>query len=467
MRTGSALLLIYLVLLCHTPALASLAGDSIRQVSVPVGYLDQVDSKAQRLNTTLSKKTTQYLNRMERFEAKLLGKLRTVDPSVDTRLPAGQYQQLEANMQQPVTRAASTYVPGLDTLSTTLRFLQTQPGGLSPGALAQTGASVGQLQSRLDESTLIQQYITQRKQELAQLISQYTQLPPGVTQAFANFKQTAYYYRQQVEQYKTMLDEPTKMEREVVTLLSRVPAYQAFLAKNSLLAALFRFPAWDGGSLQGLQTQNQVQQLLQQQVGGNGQAVQGQLQAAQSQVASMQNGLSKYGAGGQDLDMPNFKPNTQKTKTFLQRLEYGANIQFGRSSYDFPATGDLGLSLGYKLSDNGSLGVGLSYNVGLGTGWSNIAFSNQGLGLRGYIDWKLWKTWYVTGGYELNYMTAFSGIADLRDRSAWQPSALLGIEKKYRVSSKVQGNVQLLFDALYAQEIPQGQMIRFRVGYNF
>ena len=83
------------------------------------------------------------------------------------------------------------------------------------------------------------------------------------------------------------------------------------------------------------------------------------------------------------------------------------------------------------------------------------------------MDWKIKKTYYVTGGYELNYMSQFSSITELQNRSAWQPSALIGLEKKYKISSKLQGNLQLLFDALYRQEIPAGQAIKFRVGYNF
>jgi hypothetical protein len=238
-----------------------------------------------------------------------------------------------------------------------------------------------------------------------------------------------------------------------------------------MLASLFQLPAGYGSgsaSTQGLQTQSQIQQLLQSQVGGGGGAqAQQQLQAAQSQVTSMQNAVSKFGSGGQDLNMPNFQPNTQKTKTFWHRLQYGANIQFQKTSLNFPTTGDLGLSVAYKLNDKGSIGVGASYNIGLGTGWNDIQFSNQGVGLRSFMDWKIKKTYYVTGGYELNYMSAFSEISQLQNRSAWQPSLLLGLEKKYKISSKLQGNLQILFDALYKQEIPQGQMIKFRVGYNF
>ena len=467
------------VLLCarvHAGAVTDSAHLPLQQL--PPHYLDQVDKKADQLNTAISKKTTQYLQHLSRLEARLLGKLHSVDTSAGAHLPPGQYQRYAAAMQQTAAGAAgpgSTYVPGLDTLSTTLRFLQGQAGvpgvpAVSSGSLGQVSGDVQQLQGKLDETTLIQQYVSQRKQELAQLIAGYTHLPPGVTQAFANYKAETYYYRQQLEQCKAVLNDPDKAEREAVTLLNKVPAYQAFMAQHSLLASLFQLPAayGSGASLQGLQTRDQVQQLLQQQVGGGGgQAVQGQLQAAQSQMTNMQNSLSKYGAGGQDLDMPDFKPNTQKTKTFLKRLEYGANLQFAKSAYSFPATANVGLTIGYKINDKSTIGLGLAYTAGMGSDWSHIAFSSQGLGLRSFMDWKIKKTWYVTGGYELNYMTQFGSITQLRDRSSWQPSALIGIEKKYHISQKVQGNIQLLYDALYKQEIPSGQMIKLRVGYNF
>jgi len=480
MRLAPALLTLTGLLFLYLPLNAHVLADStlVPVQQLPPQYFSQVGAKAQSVDEALTKKTTQYLNKLSRIEAKLLRKLSKTDTAAAGKIPPLNYQQLASQMQASgtnINRTAATYVSSLDTLSTTLKFLQTQSGALGSltnagGQLSQASSQVQLLQAHLDETTLVQQYISARKQQLSQLLSQYTHLPPGVAQAFANFKATGYYYRQQIEQYKAMLNDPQKTEQAAIAVLSRLPAYQNFLARNSLLASLFQLPAGygSGNSLQGLQTRDQVQQQLQQQVGGGGgQAVQQQLEGAQSQVTSMQNGLSKYGAGGQDLDMPDFKPNSQKTKSILKRLQYGFNVQFAKSTYDFPLTGNLGLSVAYKLNDKSTIGVGASYNIGLGSGWNDMQFSSQGLGLRSFMDWKIKKTYYVTGGYELNYMSQFSKISQLQDRSAWQPSLLVGLEKKYKISSKLQGNLQLLFDALYRQEIPQGQMIKFRVGYTW
>ena len=479
MRFGSALLLLIVLCILSSRLYAQGAVDTakVSVTEVPAKYFQEVDTKAQSIDQSLTSQTTRYLNKLSSLEARILRKLHKADSSSAGRLPPTNYQQLEAQMQHPVIGAGASgvnYVPSLDTLQTTLKFLQSTQTGLSnsPPQLTQATAQVQQLQANLNTSALVQQYITQRKQELAQLLSQYTHLPPGVTQAFTQFKATGYYYSQQVQQYKAMLNNPQKMEQTAIAVLSKLPAYQQYLTKYSILASLFQLPAGYGGStaLQGLQTQSQIQSLVQQAgatSGGSAGAVQQQLQGAQTQITNIQNSLAKYGAGGQNLDMPNFQPNSQKTKTFLKRIEYGVNVQFAKSAYDFPATGNLGLTIGYKINDKSTIGVGASYNIGLGTGWNFIQFTSQGAGLRSYMDWKIKKTYYVTGGYELNYMSQFANIEQLQNRSAWQPSALIGVEKKYKISSKLTGNMQLLFDALYRQEIPQGQAIKFRIGYNF
>ena len=448
---------------------------------VPSKFYSQVQGNTADLDQQLTSSSQKYLDRLSRIESRLLQKMHKADTAAASHLPAADYAKWQARLQDTaVIRSGMTasYVARLDTLQTTLRFLQNQQagtGGLTSAdpALASASSQVQQLQSHLDESTLINQYISQRRQQIAQYLGQFTSLPSGVTQEFNQYKATAYYYRQQIEAFKNSLNDPQKIEQAAITQLSKLPSYQNFLATHSLLASIFQLPATYGSSpsLQGLQTRDQVQQMLQQQVSGGGGGAQGaidqQMQQAQSQLSNMQNNLSKYGVGGQDLDMPNFQPNQQKTKTFLKRLSYGTSLQLSQSSNYFPATGEVGLSLGYKITDKSTAGVGVAYNIGLGRDWGHIQLSNQGLGLRSYMDWKIKKTYYVTGGYELNYMSEFSSIAQLKNYNFWQPSALIGLEKKYKVSSKLQGNVQILFDALYRQEIPAGQMFKFRVGYNF
>ena len=94
-----------------------------------------------------------------------------------------------------------------------------------------------------------------------------------------------------------------------------------------------------------------------------------------------------------------FKPNSQKTKSFFRRLEFGINIQSQRSNGYFPVTSDIGLSLGYRLNDKSTIGVGISYKVGWGKNIQHINITHQGVGLRSFVDWKIkgsfWLSWRI------------------------------------------------------------------------
>ena len=122
--------------------------------------------------------------------------------------------------------------------------------------------------------------------------------------------------------------------------------------------------------------------------------------------------------------------------------------------------------MGYKISDNMTAGVGVSYNLGWGTGLNHIRFSSQGVGLRSYMDVRAKGSIWITGGYEYNYMQQFAGLSDLRNYDVWQKSALLGLTKKYNLG-KMGGNLQLLYDFLAASQVPQASPLKFRIGYTF
>jgi hypothetical protein len=139
-----------------------------------------------------------------------------------------------------------------------------------------------------------------------------------------------------------------------------------------------------------------------------------------------------------------------------------------------PSTSDIAGTIGYRANDNLEAGIGLSYKAGLGT-LQHIQLSSQGMGLRSYMDWKapfgskvkMLGNLYLTGGYEMNYNSAFKNIEQLKDYNAWQPSALIGVSKKYQVSKKLKGNIQLLYDFLAYRHVPVSQPVIFRLGYNF
>src|SRR5581483_8360148 len=376
----------------------------------------------------------------------------------------------------------------MDSLKTSLVFLQQNGQLLDNSQEVQQKiqlflGNVNALENKLQQTEEVKAFIQQRKQLIQQQLNKYTNLPSSVTSCITGFKEQAYYYSAQVKEYREMLNDPDKMMEKGLSLLSKLPAFTQFMKQHSELASLFSLPSNYGSpeSLAGLQTRAMVQQQIQTQLASGGanaqQYLQQNLQAAQAQLSQLKDNLLKSAGcgGGSDADMPNFKPNNQKTKTFWKRLEYGTNFQTAKSNF-FPTTTDIGLSVGYKLSNRSTVGIGASYKIGWGQDIKHISITQQGMGLRSYLDVKLKGSFYTTGGFEYNYqpltpevISSVSGLGKWSDPSAWSRSGLIGISKIVSIKSKFfkKTRLQLLWDFLSYQKTPQTQPIKFRVGYNF
>ncbi len=332
-----------------------------------------------------------------------------------------------------------------------------------------------EIQGKLNGAEQVKTYLLKRQELLKQ---EFQRL--GMVKEVKKFRQQVYYYQAQVNEYKTAFEDPTKLEEKLLEIAQGIPQFKDFFARNSMLGSLFALPGSSPSSnntslISGLQTRAMLNQSLVDRFGSGPnvmQQLQQNVQGAQDQLSQLKNKACSYvtGSAGNssvDPDMPNFKPNNQKTKSFLHRLVVGTNIQSQKARYLFPATSDLGLSVGYKINDKSIVGVGASYKLGLGSGWNHIKISHQGVGLRSFIEYKLKGAFFLTGGYEQNYLAEFKAIAQLRNYSSWKTSGLMGLTKKYKVSKKLKGNMQLLWDFLSYRQVPQGQPILFRIGYSF
>jgi hypothetical protein len=456
----------------------------------PSRFIDKVNQKATTLQSKLERQTEKYLERLQRKEAKLKRKLSRVDSAAAPRIfnPEDQYTQLINKMRQSssVTGGDPTraeYLSGLDSLKGSLSFLEQNGQLLSDSKelqskLGNSLTEVKDLQAKLAEADDIKAFIRQRKEQIKAALSQYTNLPQSITNGYNDYTKELYYYTQQIREYKDLLNDPDKLTQKALSLLDKLPAFQQFMKQHGELAGLFGIPANYGTpmALAGLQTRDQVQQLIQNQIasgGPNAQAMLTQnLQSAQSQLSQLKDKISKLGEGGADIDMPNFKPNNQRTKSFWKRLEYGTNLQTAHGSYFYPTTTDMGLSVGYKINNNNSIGIGGSYKMGWGQDIQHIAFSSQGASLRSYLDTKLKGSFYISGGFEYNYQTPTQapptggGVPTL---TAWQQAGLIGLSKIVSVKTKFfkKTKLQLLWDFLSYEQVPKAQPIKFRVGYNF
>jgi hypothetical protein len=466
----------------HCEAQADSTVQSLQQLSSR--YITTVDNKIDKYSHRLSSKTEKTLAKLSRWEIKIQGLLQKVNPEAAQKL-FGEGQTTFSSLLQKLKEGKNIaeqyktrYDEYRDKLTTNLKYLQQQKEKLDNKLVKpvqEATKKAAELEQDVQNSEALEQFIKERKKQLLDESLKYI----GKSKYLTKINKEAYYYVETLRNYKEIFSDKQKAEETALTILNKIPAFQKFVQQNSMLASLFRMPGnsntTNAASLAGLQTRAQMNSLIQERIaagGPNAQAqIQQNIQQAQDELNKLKDKILKNGGNSSDADMPDFKPNMQKTKTLKQRLEFGSNLQFAKNNSLVPTTADIGLSVGYKLNDKSVLGIGASYKLGLGNGLQHFQLTHQGLGLRSFVDWKLKKQFYVSGGYEMNWLPGIESVQNppLGGRGAWQQAGLIGISKKIAVKTKFfKGTkLQLLYDMLHSQHVPVSQPVLFRIGYDF
>ena len=471
----------------------------------PGKLLQKIQSRTATLNERLVQQTDNYLSSASRREERLRKKISAVDSAGAANLFANSSQQyaalsqkIKADTGNSRSSQSGEYLPNLDSLRVSLAFLQKNPqlltgAGQSLSAAGQSLSSASQkylpgsmeqlqaLQAKMQDAGQAEAFLQQRKQQIATYISQHAGLAGSLGKDYQALNQQAYYYSQQLKEYKEMWNDPDKCIKAAIGVLDKVPAFSTFMTRNSMLAGIFGLPGGGGANpavvsaaQTGMPGRDQVVTAFQSQSGvateNVSSVVQGNVSSAQDQAAGLQDKIAGLGNGQSgDIDMSDFKPNLQKTKTFFKRLEYGANLQTVQSTYFFPVTTDLALSLGYKLNDKNRIGIGFGYMFGWGKDINHIQISGQGVSLRSFGDFLIKKNIYASGGFEYNYQQPLSSLVHLPSLNDWQRSALFGVSRIVQLKSKFCKSMKMsvLWDALSYQQIPKTPPVKFRLGYSF
>lgn len=455
-----------------------------KALSFPDRLFSKLNSKATSLNRQLDKQTCRYLDKLGKQEGKLYKKIAAKDSSLAKKLFDGvqdKYRQLQATPAN-VSKYARVYSPGLDSLNTALNFLKSNNiGNVADNAeLQKTLASYSVLQSKLNTTQQVRQYLMQRRQVLQQELQQF-----GMMKELNKFKQQITLYDSQIQEYRNILNDPSKLESMLLSIVQKIPSFREFFAANSLLGSLFALPTSSGavGSIApGLQTRAIVDQVLINRFGSMEavtQALQQAVPSAQSELQQLKNKLNQYtngstGNGETSFEMPDYSVNPQQSKSFWKRLVLGTTIQSQRSHGILPITSDLGLSLGFKISDKQTIGVALSEKIGLGKGWNHIKLTQEGIGVRSFLDVKLKGSFWLSAGYELNYRPGLSALDQVvnahgQQVNLWQKSGLVGLSKIVSLKSKIakKTKVQMMWDYLSYSQKPQTPAFVWRVEYTF
>jgi hypothetical protein len=473
MRLRNAILLFF-VLYAFFPRTARAQDSSLyfKLYSLPDKSLNRINAGATNIEKKLTRQTLKYLARLERHEKKLHQKLWKKDSTAAKEL-FGDINARYASLQS--ISGSQNYSSKLDSLQTMFKFLEQNSFSNKSAAEKQKLQSVLRgydlLQSRLNQTDAIKKYLKERQQYLRLHLQRF-----GLTKGFRQYSKTIYYYRAQVAEYKKIWEDPSRLEEKLLELANKIPAFKDFFSKNSMLAAMFRLPGTAATAsatpIPGLQTRSSIQQNMLARFGTGpdvNRTLQQNMQSAQAQINQLKDKVNQLGGGSSDMDMPDFKPNSQKTKSFSKRIELSANIQSMKSNGYFPVTSDLGLSVGYKMSDRSVAGVGVSYKIGWGQTMRYIKITHEGIGLRSFLDIQLKGSFYASGGFEYNFQQPFQSVRQLYGLDSWHQSGLIGVSKVVSVRSQMfkKTKVQLLWDFLSYQQSPRQQPLKFRIGYSF
>lgn len=443
---------------------------------MPNKLFERLNKSTRQMQEQMVQYTDKWLQKMQRREELLKKRLAKKDSAAAEQI-FGKSQQFYGDLRKKMrdTTAgvssvfSNVYSSKLDSLKTGLQFLQKNgllqkdlPGGKSVGTIE---SGYNDLQTKFNRTQEIEKLLGSRQETLQQQL-QHFNLP-----GFNELKKQCYYFRAQMTEYKKLWEDPSVLERRFTTLLCRMPEFKNFFDRYSDLGTVFQLPGNSTGPVgnNSLQTRDALNQVIQSNSTiGN---IQGQIQSnlpastgTLSDLFPLQ--LPDINSSHQSK-MPDFKPNHQKVKSFLKRMEWGTSLQTSKANYFFPATTDISLSAGYRLNDKSIIGIGIGGKIGWGRGWKDISINGQGMSLRSFADVRLKGSWWITSGWEYHYQQSFSEIRALHAVSNWKQAGLAGITKVVPVKTQAfkKYRIQLLYDFLHRYKLPVTEPVKFRIGY--
>jgi hypothetical protein len=370
-------------------------------------------------------------------------------------------------------RARRTGEKAVDTLKGVYAFLQTKAAGLNNIAGTATGAAglgsyagqISGLTEQLSYSQYIDQLINQRTASLESIA--------GSNSLVTGMQKELYYAKSKIAEWKKIAEEPTKAEELALEYLQGTKGFTLDGAGGTAMGAGPVSGVGAGGKVSaddlermGYQTKRQVAAGLQQKYGSNLGAMQGNLSKEVDKWQSEAQGLAaniketkQALTGLRNTEKPKFRINPMRGLPFRKRIEHQYGFQTTRATAaGKPAMVQLSSMAGYRLSPRLSAGIGAALNTGLGQSWSAIRFTFEGLGMRSYVAWQWQYGIGVYGGYERTWKeAAFGGSAAeahppgpgkmCHEGRDYSEALLLGVTKSYRINTKWNGAVQLLYDA--------------------
>lgn len=437
-------------------------------------YLDLNISSLNKYSRRIERTQVRLLNKLKRRENRLAKKLLHTDSVAYARLKSQplNFDSISKLAVHPdSTTMASQAVKGgrkaVDSLKGVYKFLQAKEQSITSN---KTLSTIARLTGYGDELSVLQGRLSYN-QYITDLTSKYASNLQNIAgkNASTGIEKELFYAKAKMSEWKKLADNPSALEEKALEYLQGTKGFDVTM--NTALngtANSNRATSVDELEQMGYQTKRQLNSALEQKFGNNLQALQGKVSKEVGQWQGKAQGLqNQFKESRQSLSSlkhigkPSFNVNPMRGLPFWQRLEKQYSFNTARASTTVdgnskPAILSLSAGLAYRQTPKLSAGIGIAGDIGLGQNWSAIKVTFQGIGLRAFITWKLQYGIGAYGGYERVFKQyAFKDNGDklttvlqssVHSTDKYSESVLLGLTKKYKINSKWNGAVQVLFD---------------------
>lgn len=441
--------------------------DSAELIDQAASYMRSNIGSLNRYNKRLARTQQRLLRRLARKERKLLSRLKKKDSLAYQKLSnTPSFDSLQALLHPDsaslAARTRGRINSSIDSLKKIQSFVEHKAGTLPTDA----GSYTGKLDA-LNQQISYQQYLNEQINSRTTAWKNLSAGLKGKVPNIGGLEKVVFYAKEKLKVWKSIADDPTKLEEEALEYLQGMEGFESAFASKSVEQGPGGMQAgMNADQLEslGYQTKRQLNAHLQQQFGDQLSGVQQQLgkqvetyTRPLKETASLTKETKQSLHSLKNTQKPSFRTNPMRGLPFWQRLEKGYNLQTLRATGDRPALLDISAQIVFRHTPSLTYGLGLVSSFGLGRNWSSIRFSFEGVGIRGFAQWQ-WKYGFgAYAGYDrLFKKAAFGGEKEalpvgrsLHNTATYSDIAAIGLYKKYRINSKWNGAIQVLYDAFW------------------
>ncbi|HNP08493.1 MAG TPA: hypothetical protein PKN99_12750 [Cyclobacteriaceae bacterium] len=189
----------------------------------------------------------------------------------------------------------------------------------------------------------------------------------------------------------------------------------------------------------------------------------GKFDQVDNAMGNMSKLKKKYSSVQSVKNLPKRKPNEMKEKPFVERLVPAFNLQLMQRNVWML---DVNPSLGYRFNPHFSTGIGWVQRWSYNFDSNEYAYEERMYGPRVYGEYELKQGFALT--LEADYVNALvRTLFDDPIGREWVGNLKAGIKKQYRISKKINGNIQALYNVIDPDKRSPYPRFNIRIGFDF